>query len=93
VNEDQIPDPLIEPDPGVSYDVEKMVEESIRAYDRESEGGNALLIGWVVVAEWIDENGDPAISAFAREGMPYWRIDGLMAAAPEALMYVDYEDE
>jgi hypothetical protein len=87
------PDPLIEPAPGVTYDVEKMVEDAICAYDKESEGEGALLLGWVVVAEWIDGNGDPAISAFAREGMPYWRIDGLIAAAPETLMYVDYDDE
>jgi len=93
VADDVNPDPPIEPAPGAVYDAEKMIEDAIRAYDADTDSGNALLLGWVVVAEWIDENGDPAISAFAREGMPYWRIDGLMSAAPETLAYIEYEDD
>lgn len=86
------PEPLVEPAPGLLYDAEKTLEQAIIAYDREAHGENAILTGWVVVAEWVDENGEPAMSAYAREGMPYWRIDGLLSAAPDQFPYVDYDD-
>jgi hypothetical protein len=76
---------------GALYDVETGIENAIRAYDRETNEGNSILTGWVVVAEWIDENGDPALSAFAMERMPYWRINALLEAAPDQIEY-DEED-
>lgn len=85
-------DPIIEPAPGLLYDLEKHLESAIIAYDREADGQNALLTGWVVIAEWIDEDGEPAMSAYAREGMPYWRIDGLLSSAPDQFLYVDDDD-
>lgn len=87
-------EPRVEPAPGALFDVEKRIEEAIRAYDRECnpEDYNALLIGWVVVAEWIDADGEPNLSAFAREGMPSWRINGLLEAGPSTIAY-DEEDE
>lgn len=78
-----------EPAAGILYDAETQIENAIRAYEHESGGDGALITGWVVVVEWIDANGDPALSAFARENMPYWRIDSLLDAAPEAMMYDD----
>lgn len=89
----QDPEPLIEPAPGLMYDAERTLEQAIIAYDREADGQNAILTGWVLIAEWIDEDGEPSMSAYAREGMPYWRIDGLLSAAPDQFMYVDYDDD
>lgn len=80
-----------EPVPGVLYDAETRLEQAIIAYEKESLGDGVLLTGWVVVAEWIDSDGNPNLSAFAREGMPYWRIDALLEAAPNEIVY-DEED-
>lgn len=85
-------EPRVEPAPGILYDAETQIENAIRAYERETGGDGVLLVGWVVIAEWVDTDGNPALSAFAREGMPYWRIDGLIEAAPEAMIY-DEEDD
>jgi hypothetical protein len=85
-------EPIVEPAAGELWDAENVLEKAIIAFDKKAYAGNAILTGWVMIAEWIDENGDPALSAFAREGMPYWRIDGLLASAPEQLMYVDPDD-
>jgi len=74
------------------FDVESALEQAIKAYDRETDGRGALLTGWVVIAEWIDENGQPDLTAFAREGMPYWRINALTEAAPMEIVYED-DDE
>ena len=74
---------------GSLFSTEVQIENAIRAYDRETTDGNALLVGWVVVAEWIDENGDPALTAFAQERMPYWRINALLEAAPNEIAYDD----
>lgn len=78
-----------EPAPGVLFDVEKKLEEAIIAYEKDSGGSGVLLTGWVIVAEWIDSDGEPALSSFAREGMPYWRIDALLEAAPNVIVYDD----
>ena len=84
-------EPSSEPAPGVLYDVEKRVEDAILAYEKDSGGEGVLLVGWVVVAEWVNSDGHPELSAFAREGMPYWRIDALLEAAPNVIVY-DEED-
>ena len=88
-------DELIEPDELIPlvYDAEKTVENAIRAYDQSFGSGNALLIGWVIVAEWIDPNGEPNLSAFAREGMPYWRINALLDSAPYEIVYADDDED
>lgn len=82
-------DPHVEPAAGAMYDAETNIEAAIQAYEAESGGDGILLTGWVVVAEWVDENGDATLSAFARERMPYWRIDALLDAAPDAILYED----
>lgn len=89
----QDPDALVVPAPGLHYDAERMLEQAIIAHDRQIDGGNAILTGWVLIGEWIDADGQPAMSAYAREGMPYWRIDGLLSAAPDQFGYVDYDDD
>ena len=85
-------EPFIEPAAGALWYAEKSLEKAIIAFDNESGNGNAILTGWVIIAEWIDEDGDPALSAYAREGMPYWRIDGLLSSAPNQFLYVDPND-
>jgi hypothetical protein len=85
-------EPLSEPAPGVLYDAEKKIEDALLAYEKESGGDGALLTGWVVVAEWINTDGEPELTAYAREGMPYWRIDALLEAAPNEIIYdEDYD--
>jgi hypothetical protein len=84
-----MPEPLDEPDSIDVFDAESALEQAIRAYDKQTDGTGALLTGWVVVAEWIDEHGDPNLTAFAREGMPYWRINALIDAAPMEIVYDD----
>lgn len=85
-------EPVVERAGGMLYDVEKRLEDAIIAYDRQADGANAILTGWVLIAEWIDADGNPAMSAQAREGMPYWRIDGLLSAAPDQFIYIDDDD-
>lgn len=80
-----------EPAPGALFDVEQKIEEAIKAYDHAEGSGNALLLGWVVVAEWVDEDGDPNLTAFARERMPYWRINALLEAGRDEILYDEDE--
>lgn len=82
----------VEPAAGALWNAEQFLEEALIRIDKEAGEENAILTGWVVVAEWIDVNGDPALSAYAREGMPWWRIDGLIASAPEQFTYADPDD-
>lgn len=86
-------EPSVEAAPGAMLDAETQIENAIKAYELESGGDGLLITGWVVVAEWIDENGDATLSAFARERMPYWRIDALLDAGPDALVYEDWDED
>lgn len=76
---------------GQLFDVEQQIESAIKAYDKAEGGENALLMGWVVVAEWVDEDGDPNLTAFARERMPYWRINALLEAGHAEIIYDDWD--
>lgn len=68
---------------------EAALEAALVALERANEGNGMLLTGWIVIAEFVDENSTPILSGYARTGMPYWRIDGLVDNAVEALCYVD----
>lgn len=83
-----------EPAPGVLYDAEQRVENAIRSLEDEAGGEGVLITGWVVVAEFIDADGSPTLSAYAREGMPYWRINSLVDCAPLEMIYDedDFDD-
>ena len=85
-------DPFKELDEVDVFDAETRIEQAIRAYDKETLGNGALLTGWVIIAEWVDEDGHPDLTAFAREGMPYWRINSLIEAAPMEIVYDDDDD-
>ena len=70
------------------------LEQSILRYEQSIGGVGALITGWVIVAEYVDSTGQPHLAAYSADGMPYWRVDGLLEAAPSALMYSEeFEDE
>ena len=53
----------------------------------------ALITGWIVVAEVMSVEGVPSLAAFASEGMPYWKINGMLEAAPFEIEYADEDEE
>lgn len=75
-------------------EAERNLENAIADYERVSNGIGKILTAWVIAAEFIDEDGHPYLAAYAAKGMPFWRIDGLIEAAPQAILYAEeYEDE
>jgi hypothetical protein len=69
------------------------VDAAITAYLHAEYENAALLAGWVIVAEFITSEGEPDITAFAAEGLPYWRVNGLLDAAPYEMGYVGEDEE
>ena len=81
-------------DPVTLQEAEQALEAAIAAYERAADGAGAILTGWVLVAEFMDHTGYPHLAAYAARGLPYWRIDGLIEAAPSAIAYSEeFEDE
>jgi hypothetical protein len=72
---------------------ERNIEQAIVDLEHSADGGGMILTGWVMVAEFIDKEGHPHLSAYAARGMPFWRIDGLIEAAPQAIVYTEDVDE
>lgn len=68
-------------------EAERNLENAIADYEKAANGIGTILTGWVVAAEFIDGDGHPYLAAFAGRGMPFWRIDGLIDAAPRAILY------
>lgn len=85
--------PTTDTQPPDLFDAETLIENAIKAYDKETDGDGALLTGWVIVAEWVDSNGDPNLTAFARQRMPYWRIQALLDEAPHQIVYDTDDDD
>jgi hypothetical protein len=75
-----------------SASIESRIDDAVMAYLRETYEAPAILTGWVVVAEFVDIDGTPDLAAFASTGMPYWKINGMIEAAPHEMEYA-YEDE
>ncbi len=71
---------------------EDKIDQAVMAHLRETYEDPAILTGWVIVAEFVDSNGTPELAAFASTGMPYWKINGMIEAAPNEMEYA-YEDE
>lgn len=65
------------------------LEQALVEYERAFEGEGSLLTGWVVIAEFLTREGTPHLSSYAARGLPYWRIDGMIDAARDAIGYVD----
>lgn len=76
-------------DPVTLEEAQQHLEHAILQYEQAAESEGALLTGWVVIAEFIDRDGHPHLSAYAAEGLPYWRIDGLIEAAPAVMLYAE----
>lgn len=70
-----------------------VVNEAIQAYLHDDYENAALLAGWVVVAEFVTTEGESSLTAFASDGLPYWRINGMLDAAPYEMGYVDEDEE
>ena len=85
--------PNIDTQPPDLYDTETLIEKAIKAYDKDTGGDGALLTGWIVLAEWVDANGDPNLTAFARERMPYWRIKAILEEGPYLIVYDTDDDD
>lgn len=70
-------------------EAERALENAIADYEKAANGVGEILVGWVLAAEFIDGEGQPYLAAFAARGMPFWRIDGLIDAAPHAILYME----
>jgi hypothetical protein len=57
----------------------------------------AMCTNFVLVAEWVDSNGDFWLSTHGDEGIPPWRVEGLLSYAlsevSETFATDDDEDE
>ena len=75
-------------------DAAQRVESAVVELERAGNNEGAIITGWVVVAEFIDREGNPYLGCYAANGLPYWRVNGLLDAAPHVIGYLEeYEDE
>jgi hypothetical protein len=49
-------------------------EDALRAHAPE----DRILVGWVVVCDWADGDGDRWLEVAHSEGMPTWQRDGML---------------
>lgn len=68
------------------------LEDAVLKHLQNEFDNAAILTGWIVVAEFMTTEGEPDIYAFAAPGMPYWKVNGMLEAAPHEMGYV-YDDE
>ena len=68
------------------------IEKGILQVLQDEYENAAIVTGWVIVAEFMTTEGTPDIHAFAAEHMPYWKVNGMLEAAPHEMGYV-YDDE
>ena len=73
-------------------EAEANLERAILDYAQTAEERTALLTGWVIIGEFMDADGTPELLAYAARSLPYWRIDGMIDAASDAIAY-ETEDE
>ena len=72
---------------------EELLEQAILNYSRASDDRSAMLTAWIVVGEFIDAEGELRLVAYASQGLPFWRIDGMLNAAADAIEYTLEEEE
>lgn len=70
----------------------EQLEAAMLAFLRENYDGVALITGWVLIAEIMDDEAVPDLVGFAAEHMPYWKINGLLDSGRDVMEYGDYED-
>lgn len=68
-------------------EVEANLERAILEYTQVVEERPMLLTGWVVIGEFMDADGVPELLPYAARALPYWRINGMIEAAPDAIAY------
>jgi hypothetical protein len=44
------------------------------------------------VSEWIDKDGNPNLVSYAKEGSPFWRIEGLLQMGNLGFNYATEEE-
>lgn len=54
------------------------IHEAIQAHGPGFEAGGAVLTGWVLAAEWMDENGERWISRCWAAHTSEWTAKGMM---------------
>jgi hypothetical protein len=54
------------------------VHDAIQAAGPEFDDGHAVLTGWALVAEWMDEKGDRWLSQARAAGTAKWSASGMM---------------
>jgi hypothetical protein len=81
-------------------DAEEALEQAIIRYEHAMAETPALLTGWVLIGEFMDANGVPHLSTYAANTLPYWRVNGMIQAASDEIVYIgfdeiedEYEDE
>jgi hypothetical protein len=74
-------------------EAERNLENAIADYEKAANDFGKVLVCWVLAAEFIDDEGQPYLAAYAARGMPFWRIDGLIDAAPHAIIYMEEVDD
>jgi len=65
------------------------LENAIVELERAGNAEGSIVTGWVVVAEFLDHQGSPHLACYASRGMPWWRVNGILEAAPSAIEYVE----
>ena len=70
-----------------------LITEAIQAQLHAEYENAALVAAWVVVTEFVTTEGESELTAFATDGLPYWRINGMLDAAPHEMGYVDEDEE
>jgi hypothetical protein len=76
-----------------SVKTEDQIEAAVLGYLRDVYDDPAIITGWVVIAEFVDSKGTPDLHAFAATGMPYWKINGMLDAAPSEIAYWSEDDD
>ena len=68
------------------------IEKGILQVLQDEYENAAIVTGWVIVAEFMTSEGTPDIHAFAADHMPYWKINGMLEAAPYEMNYAEEDD-
>jgi hypothetical protein len=46
-------------------------------HNRPAERGPALLVGWALVCEWLEPDGEKVLSRMHSSSLPHWGAQGL----------------
>jgi hypothetical protein len=67
----------------------EIIEGAIGSTGPQALHGEGMLTGWVLVAEWMDTQGERWLSKFASEGSTQWQIQGYMHHS----LYESWDDD